>query len=72
MANTLKGKSLCRILQLWEIKNKKLVGSIIEFGTTNKSNDNFNNYLIKNKNLVYFADKERDNINRFREKKCNQ
>lgn len=61
MANTLKGKSLCRILQLWEIKNKKLVGSIIEFGTTNKSNDNFNNYLIKNKNLVYFADKEKIN-----------
>tara|TARA_B100001939_G_C16793496_1_gene552386 strand:+ start:201 stop:872 length:672 start_codon:yes stop_codon:yes gene_type:complete len=52
------GKSLCRIFQNLEMKNKKLSGKIIEFGAVPKSNKNFSS-LVKKKKIIKldFADK---------------
>ena len=60
MLETLKGNSLCRILQSWECKKYKLSGKSIEFGGNFQSNKNFSNILMKSYvDQVLFADKKK-------------
>ena len=52
MYHTFKSTSICRILQLWEIKNLKLHNKVIEFGANEIEKKNFyfysKNYFEKN------------------------
>ena len=61
MLETLKGNSLCRILQSWECNKYKLSGKSIEFWGNFKSSINFSNILIKNHyDQLLFADKKKN------------
>jgi SAM-dependent methyltransferase len=44
MCHTLKSTSICRILQLWEIKNLSLSDKVIEFGASEIKKRNFYSY----------------------------
>ena len=43
--------SICRILQIWEIKKLKLIGTLIEFGAFAEKNKNFS-YFLQNENKL--------------------
>ena len=53
--------SICRILQIWELKKLKLSGSLIEFGAYTNQVKNFSYHLNKNNLSLYFSNIDNKN-----------
>lgn len=70
---TFRNNSLCRILQLWEIKKFNLKGDILEIGSSKTSKNSFTKSLkVKKDQICDFADKfEKNSIKIDLEKKLN-